>query len=286
LETTNVEYQLIRTIDPEEAGEKNFWVLKVGIYFLIKKEFSIGGYNLSDNSDKNLIIYYQPIFEIKEKHDGINLRFFQSSSYENPGWSATFHDSTIESFKQIKFAKHGVFDVKEDFENKGLGSYLLDSLLLWSQKQSLTAKVDIERGGVPSEDENYKQKIKHFYDKRNIHNGISIGETIPRMEDTQRKIEETNPDEAIIKLVKIISQIEEEIRSHKRDSENSCKSYERDLAIYNNKEILYHVLIIGLGISLLLLCFVPAMIVKVKFFLFIFVCIVFAMIFVLRFLLC
>ncbi len=161
MEITNVEYRLIRTIDPEEDREKDFWELKVGIYFLIKKEFSIGGYN---PSDKNLIIYYQPIFEIKEEYDGMNLRISPENSYENPGWSATFHDSTIEDLKKIEFAKHGVFDIKEDFQDKGLGSYLLDSLLLWSQKQSSTAKVDIDRGGVPSEDENYKQKIKRFYD--------------------------------------------------------------------------------------------------------------------------
>jgi hypothetical protein len=71
LEITNVEYRLIRTIHPEEVGEKDFWGLKLGIYFLIKKEFSTGGYN---PSDKNLIIYYQPIFEIKEEYDGINLK--------------------------------------------------------------------------------------------------------------------------------------------------------------------------------------------------------------------
>jgi hypothetical protein len=277
LEITNVEYQLIRTIDSEETGEKDFWGLKVGIYFLIRKEFSISD-DYSNNKD--LIIYYQPVFEIKEEDNVMNLKNFYRKHYEYPGWSATFQDS-----ETIKFAKHGVFDVEEDFQDRRLGSYLLDTLLLWSQKQSLTAKVDIDRRGVPSEDENYKQKIKHFYDKRNIRRNISIRETILCMEDTQRKIEETNPDKAIKKLVEIINKIESKLRGEKRDSENSYKSHKKELAIYNKRELLSHVLIILLGIFLLLLCFIPALIAKVKFFVYIFVCIVFTIIFVLRFLL-
>ncbi len=105
------------------------------------------------------------------------------------------------------------------------------------------------------------------------------------MEDTQRKIEETNPDEAIKKLVEIIDKIESELRDEKGGSENSYKSHKKELAIYNKRELLSHVFILLLGIFLLLLCFISDLIVKVKFFVCILVGIVFSIIFVLRFLL-
>lgn len=252
MEVTSIEYKLIRMIDQNSLNQ-DFWGLKTGKYFIMKK---VTGIEEKYLSNQTLILYYRPISSMSIIHsydrhrgyiDELGFSKIYDSTYRNPGWSAKFSDSSFRDYQRIEFAKHGVFDVEEKYENSGLGSYLLDSLLIWSQQISLTATVDINRGGVPSDDENYRQKLKHFYDKRNIFRNIPIGETIPCMDDTKRKIEEIESDEAILKLSETINNMDRELKDFYR-----YKIRARDILKFcYDREFLYQALIIGLSIMLL-----------------------------------
>jgi hypothetical protein len=273
LEIISIDYRLIRMID-QNSHNKEFRGLESGKYFIVKRVIGVEEKYLSNQT---IILYYRPIFEISnittydingESIDELSFRKIYSGTYRNPGWSAKFCDSTFKDYQKIEFARYGVFEVEKEYENSGLGSYLLDSLLIWSQQQSLTAKVDINRSGVPSDSENYHKKLKHFYDKRNIFRDIPIGETISCMDDTKRKIEEIESDEAIIKLTESIADMDRELKDFYRHTIRT-----RDILKFcYDREFVYQVFILGL--STLLLSFIS---IALKFKITIIVCLLFVL---------
>ena len=207
--TINLEYKIIRT-KKIVGGGHDLHGLKEGLHFIIEKR-----YCESSLKGKSLKIRYKPILDIEKDESSKNFdikNWFHSSfsdeEYRNPPWTVDFEDSEYKEFKRFVFASGGVFEVEEEFEDRGVGSYLLDSLLIWAKHQSSLGKVEICIGGRGSGWN--KKKLKHFYGKRNLKSGVEIKDTNICMEDTKKKIDELDINEAVKLFCKVITSLNQE----------------------------------------------------------------------------
>ena len=141
-------------------------------HFLIKKVFSYKYFALGENifdQEETLKIYYADLS-------------YRDIRFQNPPWSIKWESSGL--FKNtpetrvihtVKYADGGPFQVKKEYQNIGLGSYLIDSLTLWAKERCCDFYVDIHIIG-PDYTADPPEKINHFYSKRNLEQGMKVSE--------------------------------------------------------------------------------------------------------------
>ena len=173
----HVEFEILRLKNDREELHANFqkepgYELKSGTYIILKKEYlrrnSFDDLKLYEIKEQ-IMLYYAKLFHISQKltiHEQNNFEFFlEDFRYRIPGWSAQYDWGEIGESK-VHFGSEGPYKIEEELQNRGLGSYMLDTLIVWAKENygSARAKISIGFSNV-KENELLKEFIKLMRNK-------------------------------------------------------------------------------------------------------------------------
>lgn len=269
-ETFHTEFEIVRLKD---VSEKNCDYgqmcnrqdeLKLGIYLLIKKEFHKRLFitisqvlNREDESrpyytiKDEVKLYYKKLFKVyinfKEEFE---IDLFADSKYHLPGWSAKYEGSCFGTHKfqnTIEFAHMGPYEIEDNLKGRGLGSYMIDAILVWATKNYSKAIVKISIGFSNDTEENIK-RVNRLYGKRELAYGVRIEETKNYFNNNE-KIERISCEDFIVNVLKYTRRNVAVLSNYKRENANLHDF----IARYLNREKYYRIAIGILSIAVLIL---------------------------------
>ncbi|MCU0533163.1 MAG: hypothetical protein MUD14_04610 [Hydrococcus sp. Prado102] len=257
--TFSTEFEIIRLKDVSEE-DINFTSkneIELGTYILIKKECKkeiffndLHLFNIKDE----IKIYYKKIFAIyKNYKNKVDIRFFYDSEYHLPGWSAKYECTWLGKMQvnnKVVFGNGGPYKIEDKLQNRGLGSYMLDSIIIWAKQNYNDAIAEISIG-FPNDSDDDKKRLKHFYGKRNLKRDVKIEEIITCLENTN-KIERINCEVFLLKLSNYMSKKESLLFDYESSNLNLYSSY----SILLKREKCYWVSLGILTICILILRFI------------------------------
>lgn len=194
------------------------------------------------------MLYYKKLFStnFEEKIE----RLFLDSGYHLPSWSAKYEGSwqgESQISNKVVFGDMGKYDIEDGLKDKGLGSYLIDSLLVWAKKNYGKATIEILIGSSNDSEEN-KNLLAHFYGKRNIKRGAIIEETKDYL-DNNPKTERISCEELIANLLNGIRSNAFMLSDYERENSELHRSLSESL----KKERWYQMIIFILVLIILVL---------------------------------
>jgi GNAT superfamily N-acetyltransferase len=205
IEKTSISYIILSLISDLEQTYNEYLVVE-------KTDRTDGCYHELELSVKN-------IFLIDTQH-----KCFDEMDCHIPTWRVIHENDSSFSDGILKFK---TFFVDDNNRGRGIGSWLLDTIIEWGKVNYPNALVDID---IKPFDILDKERVLNLYSKRNVSKGVNIDQTLTFFEENHKiKILDTKE---IVKigwttLAQVIQSREELIRKNLNQSYNSKKSLNR-----------------------------------------------------------
>ncbi|MBD2304159.1 hypothetical protein H6G17_01305 [Chroococcidiopsis sp. FACHB-1243] len=155
--------------------------------------------------------YYHSVWSAEYKYDGLGLGENRHSNI-------------------VTFGNSGTFEIEDELRNKGLGSYMLDSIIVWAKKNYPNAIAEISIGS-PYDSQQDKKKLARFYGIRKLKNGVKVEKLVSRLEENN-KIERIIYNDFMKKISKKTNDDADEISKYKRENLTLYSSNEKKEKCY------------------------------------------------------